>query len=1400
MILFDTSDSMTLAPQDTDGTLRYPNDDYDGPSTVNCRNRICQGKQVLSNVLPQYASEIQFGLAHYFEYDNTVTSRSGGTPADTFCYYDVLAAPGEVETVTADIDVSPGNSPDEWDCGNLYNCNNIPVGTRLCQKVSTAANGYLYSPDFSGNPFFFPPVSWTDSRHNSYTPSAGGITVGTSQFAGPHAGNNHYNPADTTYPGVPDTDTPTYTLQSVQNDPASSSGPFYEVLGTGSGATRTCPSDSSPGVHNPGDPWNGVTSPTPSGYTVNNALSGCSAYNPCNFTFHGLRQVVELDQTWCQYTRQRYYYYAPVYYYHWTTLGGEFLGYTSVDTGAGANYCSGLTSNSNAYTGIGPNSNLCPSQNTTLGGCLNPAGRQCLLSWRTSETINSVQYRYGRTSPSNGVYWGATYCVSPDEAPQAPANPPAGFVNEPNPSLYPADWCGGRNPVGTTTTTSVTVMADYYDPNNVAGHGVKGLMQAWSGVPTTYSGTPPTRPYAHPAYPPASPNPGPGPYYYAPSLVFVDMFGTTAPTTAMSDIQAALLRYNASTNPTGLQLPATCFTGCSQVTPPSDVTPLYGSLQGATAYFAGMTANDPNWNCRRNYLMIVTDGIENTPANYQVSDLQNAVTNLHSLTAPNGNTANVNTFVIGFGTLAAGAPSLNAMARAGGTAIDSEGNIDLVNGTAFSATNEGQLQAAIQNILSGVTKGTFTRSKPVLNSAGNRVYIGYFQLETDIEEWQGQMDAFNISNSGGYSYAWQFGVVAQTQPTLTTHTGINQQSTRYLYTTVDQTSGVIPFNTSTSTTATAAQQNLLYTEMGATATNKTATQAGDAVISFMYNMSNNAPFNQPNQTKSSRLSDIYHSVPILIGPPPHTPNLWGATKPEQTSYAAFQSNYNTTFTPTGLGAPEYTLYAGANDGQVHAIREDPSLITQNWAGSERWAFVPNPVLSELPLMLQGHQYTVDGNFMADDLCTGQCSSKTDWHTVLLTSLRDGGAAITALDVSQSTAQTTPPTPPTWMWDFQDGNLGSTYSTPAMGRVNVNQSTGGNTNTWVSIVGGGYSIPDNANPPDEIADWIYVIDSTTGKVVTDGHTNAKFLVDLALGPSAPFPYPLLPKNNVAGEINAYRPNDNAFISRVFFGTTQGRIYSMFLNKPDVSTWAPVKIYDPYDSACQGDIFSHSQAPVLTANGGSSEGTLPLAFTSNPPPFFARPVVAYDVNGRAMIFMGTGDTTDPASTTEPTNYFFAIRDNGTQTSCEATTAWVKQMAPNEKVVSAPVVVNGTVILSTYTPPLNGQQCLAAGSSTLYAFDMVYGTPVNALTQLDANGQPLPPVVNSHGVSVPQTASVVSIPNRGILSDLTVSGTNLVAVTEIAPTSQGNGSQQTSGAWTNPLQLPATPVKILSWRRVK
>src|SRR5262249_61745002 len=166
-------------------------------------------------------------------------------------------------------------------------------------------------------------------------------------------------------------------------------------------------------------------------------------------------------------------------------------------------------------------------------------------------------------------------------------------------------------------------------------------------------------------------------------------------------------------------------------------------------------------------------------------------------------------------------------------------------------------------------------------------------------------------------------------------------------------------------------------------------------------------------------------------------------------------------------------------------------------------------------------------------------------------------------------------------------------------------------------------------------------------------------------------------------------------------------------------------------------------------GTQVGTLPLPTIDAPPSMYDRAIVAQDPNGRRMVFIGTGDTTNPTSPTD-VNYFYAVRDSDTGAICSGIPAWIKQFAPGEKVLADPVVIGTTVILSTYKPPSGGISCTNAGSATLYAYEM-------------ANGHPAPLLTDGRGHDV----STLTIPDTGIISDLLVSGNSLVFNTSNDPT---------------------------------
>jgi len=83
------------------------------------------------------------------------------------------------------------------------------------------------------------------------------------------------------------------------------------------------------------------------------------------------------------------------------------------------------------------------------------------------------------------------------------------------------------------------------------------------------------------------------------------------------------------------------------------------------------------------------------------------------------------------------------------------------------------------------------------------------------------------------------------------------------------------------------------------------------------------------------------------------------------------------------------IIVGANDGMLHAF--DAAT------GVERWAFIPNSLLTNLQLMQTKHTYYVDSTPKVADVWldyNGDNKKITDeWRTVLVCGLRKGGRPI-----------------------------------------------------------------------------------------------------------------------------------------------------------------------------------------------------------------------------------------------------------------------------------------------------------------------------------------------------------------------------------------------------------------------
>ncbi len=132
-------------------------------------------------------------------------------------------------------------------------------------------------------------------------------------------------------------------------------------------------------------------------------------------------------------------------------------------------------------------------------------------------------------------------------------------------------------------------------------------------------------------------------------------------------------------------------------------TPLTDSVASAREMVIRAIGDDPEANCRPYYVLLLTDGYQQCPDGSADDPAYRAIVRellidqaeeLRELPVM-GRRHDVRTFVVGFGAGTRFATELDDVARAGGTAVDAAGRIDLANGTAYQADDPQSLQAAL---------------------------------------------------------------------------------------------------------------------------------------------------------------------------------------------------------------------------------------------------------------------------------------------------------------------------------------------------------------------------------------------------------------------------------------------------------------------------------------------------------------------------------------------------------------------------------------------------------------------------------------------------------------------------------------------------------------------------------
>jgi len=453
-----------------------------------------------------------------------------------------------------------------------------------------------------------------------------------------------------------------------------------------------------------------------------------------------------------------------------------------------------------------------------------------------------------------------------------------------------------------------------------------------------------------------------------------------------------------------------------------------------------------------------------------------------------------------------------------------EKTADVGNGLFFTSNNAEELTDAIVSSITDIVRKsqsfTATTVPATRVSAGNNLYTSIFVPDQDSPYWEGHLQNFAITGSGEIHDA--NGACALADPTpgecfsgpfkssavpfWDAGQEVPAPGARQLHVSkvVSGTPQRRPF---TQAEIAAADLGVTFppTESydGSTALN--AEGLTDEIVANVRGCelgtgvsSSDVSSPQACEEREWLLGDIFHSDPLVVGPP--------AEFLGEPSYQAFEQSHATR---------DRMLYAGANDGFLRGFLAgvwDPGASPPGYTrgtGEEVFGFMPWPSRQQvagLPLDTGGRDlYFVDGPPSASDAwlysdptTAAKLANGSEWRTVLLGGLRQGGEAYYAFDVTDPSAAGYP----VYLWEFPAENasasvrehVGETWGEPIVTKIRVavdgDDNGGEGYERWVAIVTGGYDPSGDPNlhasydPDARKGRAIYVLDLVTGEPIAE----------------------------------------------------------------------------------------------------------------------------------------------------------------------------------------------------------------------------------------------------------------------------------------------------------------------------
>ena len=657
-------------------------------------------------------------------------------------------------------------------------------------------------------------------------------------------------------------------------------------------------------------------------------------------------------------------------------------------------------------------------------------------------------------------------------------------------------------------------------------------------------------------------------------------------------------------------------------------------------------------------------------------------------------------------------------------------------GEYYTATNYSELSEAFYQIMSSISEENAVFVAPVVpisrmnrTYAGDRIYLGFFKPQQS-GRWIGNIKRYALHDDGSLYDA--------NDAAATTPDGLIKSNALSFWTTLG--------NDGPDVAAGGAAEVLnlmieggtprnLYTYTGTAAALNDATNAFEdantAITDGDLNVASAAERTALFDTvHDGAFGDIIHSEPVVVYYP--DPDNDPGTNDEKTM-----------------------IYAGANDGILHAIDDDD--------GSEAWGFIPPNQLERLTLLDNNdHDYFLDGSPTV-------FYGTNQW--ILISGERRGGSNYTAIDITSPTAPSylysigreflNPGSEPYerlgQSWAKSERATLATGVTVAMPGCNLTIDTA---TEDVFLMAGGYDNNQDQQTPasqDSVGRALFAVNAASGQLVGNFNFNG---TASGIGMTHSFV-----------DMTALDHDGDGIVSRIYAGDLGGNVFAF---KDDA-----LHTYDVCTQPVEQVVTDGTWTTAFKLFNASADGVQ------------RKILYAPDAIGEEFgetIFFGTGDRTDPGET-GVVNRIYAVHndwsaaatltesdltnvsDNLIQLGTEAEKATAKSNLESssgwyfhlenagEKVVSSPRVYGGVVYFTTYTPPVVSgpnptDPCAVStvrGIGRLYAVNYQTGASVLDLsseTETDNAGQTV--VLGKKDRSISIGTAIPSAPVIAILAD--------------------------------------------------